>query len=271
VRRCGLDGNGALIAGGSWTPAGLMALGHVLTVNIATGGLTVAAVDLKMPYHSLGLQAARTLDVQEQHAQQSYLDAHPNTDPRVHLFANWQSSREASVSAVWGTILPELLISDGSGESGLYYRSYPDFAMNTVDGTRVEERLRAYGVPARTMDLLGYGYQELDAILRTRQGGFSVLVGSYRAETLVDPAEVRLFRFEPPSGMALRYSSEFAYQELTDADGARETTVQALVVDAVDALGHSVGFMPVESQPPYRAYRLQDGAGRALRFELDDR
>jgi RHS repeat-associated protein len=270
ARRSGLDANGALFAGGRWTSAGLTALGHVLAINIATGGLTVAAVDLTMPYHSLSFQAVRTLDVQEQHAQQSYLDTHPNTDPRVHLFANWQSSREASVSAVCGTVLAELLVGDGSGDSGLYYRTYPDFGMNTVDGARVEERLRAYGVPGRTLDALGYRYEEFDAILRSRQGSFSVLAGDYRAETLVDPAQVRLVRFDVLSGMAFRYSSEFAYQELLDAYGARETTVQALVVDAVDPLGHRVSFAPVEPQPPYRAYRLSDGSGRALRFELDD-
>ena len=84
---------------------------------------------------------------------------------------------------------------------------------------------------------------------------------------MVDPAQVRLVRFDVQSGSACRYSSEFAYQELIDANGARETTVQALVVDAVDALGHRVGFAPVEPQPPYRTYRLSRWlrAGAALR------
>jgi RHS repeat-associated protein len=269
-KRPTLGPDAALFAGGRWAPAGLSVLGHQLTVNIASGGLTLAATDIDMPYHALSFGVARIFDAQEQYAQESYLDSHPNTDPRIHLFANWQHSREAAVSEVWESTFPELLVSDGSGESALYYRAYPEFAVNTMRQAEVEERLRAYGVPGRTLEALGWTYGEFDCVLRSRQGSFSVLAGNYRAETLVDPADMRLYRFDVLAGTGSRYSSEFAYQQLLDSDGTRETTVPGLVVDVVDGLGHRVSFRPIELQPPYRSYQLQDGAGRCLRFELKD-
>jgi hypothetical protein len=119
-------------AGGRWTPKGLNALGHQLTINIASGALTISITDLQTPYHALELAATRTFDAQEQYAQQSYLESHPNTDPRIHLFANWQHSREAAISEVWLPTFPELLVTDGGGSGALYYRSYSDFAVNTA-------------------------------------------------------------------------------------------------------------------------------------------
>ena len=270
ARQRGLGPDTVLLAGRQWTPFGLMALSHQLTVNIATGGLVVSANDLTMPYHALRFQVARSLDVQEQHAQQVFLDSHPNTDPRPHLFANWMFAREAVVSAVWNDTFPELLLADGDGAAGLYYRAYPDFDVNRPDEAQVEERLRAYGVPGRTLSALRWSYEEFDSILRSEQGSFSVLSGDYRPETMVDPAVVRLYQFDVTGGVGYKYSSEFAYQQLINPDGSRETTVQSLVVDAVDALGHSVGFRPVEAQPPYRTYQLVDGSGRAFQFELAD-
>lgn len=264
----GLDA--AFEVGSKWTPAGLSALGHRLMVNIPSGSLVVAATDLEMPYYYLRFEAARTFDAQEQHAQQRFLDSHPNTDPRPHLFANWQSSREVTVAEVWLNAFPEFLVSEGGGDSALFYRSYPEFAVNTPQQADVEQRLRAYGVPGRTLEALGWSYARFDCVLRARQGSFSVLVGSYRGETLIDPADIRLYRFDPVSGAACRYSSEFAYQQLIAGDGSREATVQSLAVDTVDELGHHVVFRPVETEPPYRTYKLQDGSGRALRFELDD-
>jgi RHS repeat-associated protein len=257
-------------AGGRWAPKGLSALGHQLTIDIASGALTITATDLQMPYHALGLAVTRTFDAQEQYAQQSYLDSHPNTDPRIHLFANWQHSREAAISEVWLSTLPELLATDGRDGGALYYRAYPDFAVNTVQQADVEGRLSAYGVPQRTLAALGWKYSQFDSVLRTRQGSFSLLAGSFRAETLVDAAEVRLYGFDVTTGTAYRYSSEYSYQQFIDDDGSRETTVSALVVNAVDGLGHHVSFTPVESQPPYRSYRLTDGIGRSIRFDLTD-
>ncbi len=259
-----------LFAGGRWTPAGLSALGHQFSINIASGGLTITTSDLGMPYYALGLGASRSFDTQEQHAQQTFLASHPNADPRIHLFGNWQSSREALVSEVWSRTLPELLVSDGGGDSSNYYRAYPDFDMNQLGASAVEDRLRSYGVAGRTLAALGWSYNAFDCVLRSRQGGFSVLTGDFRAETMVDPAMVRLFRFDPISGSGARYSSEFAYQQLIGADGQREVTVGCLLVSQVDALGHRIDFGPLELQPPYRSYRLKDGSGRGLRFELED-
>lgn len=270
ARQRGLEPDTLFSAGRQWTPTGLMALGHQLTVNIATGGLVVSINDLGMPYHALRFQIARSLDVQEQHAQQAYLEANPNTDPRIHLFANWQFVREAVVSEVWNQTFPELLLADGDGDGALYYRSYPGFGVNRTSQADVEDTLRAYGVPGRTLAALDWRYDELDSVLRSRQGSFSVLSGRYDAETMVDPAVVRLYRFDVTAGVGYRYSSDFAYQQLIDAGGSRETTVQSLVVDAVDALGHRVAFAPIETQPPYRHYRLQDGSGRAYEHELDN-
>src|SRR2546422_3765378 len=71
-------------AGRQWTPFGLVAVGHTMSVNLTTGGLVVSVNDLSIPYQGLPLQVTRLLDVQEQYAQQSFLDRHPNTDPRFH-------------------------------------------------------------------------------------------------------------------------------------------------------------------------------------------
>lgn len=268
-RGAGLDAR--LFAAGRWTPSGVTALGHRLAVNVATGGLIIAVTDLDIPYQSSGLSAARTFDAQEQYAQERYLDSHPNTDPRVHLHGNWQSAREVQVSEVWHGVLPELLVADGSGHGGLFYREHPDFAMNTLSEAEVAAKLRAYGMPGRTLAALDFRYEKFDCLLRSRQADFGVLAGNYRGETMVNPAEIRLYHFDPVTGAGARYSSEYAYQQLINTNDARETTVQALLVDTVDALGHRVSFRPVEAAPPWRAYLLEDGAGRRLRFELADK
>ena len=270
ARQRGLEPDTLFLAGRHWTPLGLVALGHQLTVNVATGGLVIGATDFAQPYQALRFQVARSLDTQEQHAQAEYLDSHPDTDPRIHLFANWQSAREAAVSEVWHATFPELLVADGDGAGALYYRDYPTFDINRTAQAEVEDALRAYGVPGRTLAALGWRYEEFDTILRSLQGEFSVLSGHYLGETLIDPAEICLYRFDVTSGVGYRYSSEFAYNQLIDADGARETTVQALLVDAVDPLGHSVRFTPVGATPPYRTYRLTDGSGRSFEFALGD-
>src|SRR5262245_26973029 len=102
---------GALYGAGRWwTPFGLTVMDHDVGVDPATGGVTVSAIDVSIDYHSGWLRAQRMLNVQEQHAQRTYLEAHPNTDPRPHLFANWQFQREAHVSAVWGSTCADLLV-----------------------------------------------------------------------------------------------------------------------------------------------------------------
>jgi RHS repeat-associated protein len=261
----------ALLGGCRWAPSGLNALGHSLTVDITTGALTLAVTDFAAPYQQLAFEAARTFDAQEQHAQHCYLDSQPNTDPRVHLFGNWQCSREVLVAEAWQRTLSEILVGEGGGLSGLYDRAFPDFAVNTATQAQVEQRLRAFGVPGRTLAALGWRYEQFDSVLRTRRGPFSILAGSFFAETMVDPAHIRLCRFDPVTGEAVLYSSEFAYQQLIDAEGTREVTVQGLVVRSVDALGHAVTFRPVETHPPYRGYRLEDGSGRAINFALSER
>src|SRR5205809_675792 len=60
-------------AGRQWTPFGLVALGHTVSVNPTTGGVLVSLNDLSIPYQGLPLRVSRLLDVQEQHAQQSFL------------------------------------------------------------------------------------------------------------------------------------------------------------------------------------------------------
>jgi RHS repeat-associated protein len=270
ARQRGLEPDLSFLSGRQWTPLGLVALGHQLTVNVATGGLVISINDLAQPYQALRFQVARSLDAQEHHAQATYLNSHPDTDPRIHLFANWQSAREAVVSEAWHETFPELLVADGDGGGALYYRAYPTFDINRTAQAEVEDVLRAYGVPGRTLAALGWRYEKFDTILRSLQGEFSLISGRYLGETLIDPAEVRLYRFDVTSGIGYRYSSEFAYQQLIDTDGARETTVQALLVDVVDALGHAVTFAPVEATPPYRTYRLADGSGRSLEFALGD-
>jgi RHS repeat-associated protein len=252
----------------AWTPTGLNIFGHTLGINVLTGGLTVSTTDLSLSYYSFPFQIRRTLDSQEQHVQASYLRSHPNSDRRYHFFGNWQFQREAQVSATWDSIYPELLVADGDGESTSYSRDYPDFSVNTLVGPQFEERLRAYGVPGRTLSALRWIYSKHDCLLRTKRGSFSLLAGRYNAETLVDPVDLRLWRFEPVTGMAYLYSSEFAYQRFIDTDGLAERTVQSLLTQTTDAIGHTLQIQPVSSKPPYRSYRLVDGIGRRLRLDL---
>src|SRR4051812_38262540 len=85
-------------AGRAWTPAGLAAMGHVFSVNLPTGGLTISAIDRLAPYYAGALRVVRTWDSQEQFVQADYLRTHPNTDPRPHLLGNWQLQQEAQIS-----------------------------------------------------------------------------------------------------------------------------------------------------------------------------
>jgi RHS repeat-associated protein len=87
---------------------------------------------------------------------------------------------------------------------------------------------------------------------------------------MVDPVDLRLWRFAPVTGMGCLYTSEFAYQYFIDVDGRREVTIPSICTLTVDALGHSLAFRPVEPAPPHRTYLLTDGSGRSLRFELAD-
>jgi RHS repeat-associated protein len=269
-RTRGPDPGTLFSAGRRWTPFGLIALGHTLSINLTTGGLVVSVNDLSIPYQAMPLQISRLLDIQEQHTQQSFLDGHPNADPRFHFFANWQLHTETQVTASWNHAFPELLLNDGDGESALFYREYSDFDINEIDSASVESRLRSYGVPGRTLSALAWQFASFDLLLRTRRGSFGILTGRFEAETMVDPVDLRLWRFEPITGMAYRYTSEFAYQEFIGADGLREVTVPSVWTQAVDALGHSLTFHPTEASPPHRSYVLADGSSRSFRLELDD-
>jgi RHS repeat-associated protein len=222
-----------------------------------------------MPYYAIPLRIIRTLDVQEQFAQRTYLEMNPNTDPRFHLFGNWQFEREALVASIWDRTYPELLVADGTGSSDLFYREYPDFDVNTMTMSSVEDRLRSYGVPGRTLAALGWQYFPYDYILRTRQGVFKVLTGSFEPERMTDPVYLQFWIVEPLTGMGRKFTSQYGYQQYRDADGLRETNVQTVLSDVIDGLGHVVTFRPVSAEPPFREYRLTDGTGRSLRLDLN--
>ena len=51
---------------------------------------------------------------------------------------------------------------------------------------------------------------------------FGILVGRLTPETMVDPVDVQLWRFEPISGMGYSYSSEFAYRRPVNMRTASE-------------------------------------------------
>jgi len=252
-----------------WSPFGLKLFGHSIGVNVATGGLSVAMNDLTVPYYTLSFRILRTFDAQEQYVQNQFLETHPNTDPRFHFFGNWQFQQEVQVTAVWNYSLPEILVTDGDGESASFRRKYNDFQTDPLDEPTVENRLRAYGVPGRSLSAIGWNYNAHDQLLRTTRGTFGILTGTFRPDTLVDPADVRLWRFEPMTGMAHQYTSQYAYQQFFDTDGLRETTVQSVLALSADALGHTLQFAPVNPAPPYRAYQLQDGTGRSFLLNLE--
>ncbi len=271
TRNRGANPTGASRADRSWSPAGLRVLGHTLRINVLTGGLCVTATDLSIPYYSLPLRITRTLDAQEQSVQRAYLAAHPNADPRIHFFGNWQFQQEVQVTATWHRAFPEILVSGGDAESALFSREYSDFEVNTNSMSTLKSRLHSYGIPGRTLAAMKWNYSKSDHLLRTVRGPFAILTGRFVPETIVDPVDLRLWRFDPVNGGAHKYSSEFAYQRFVDADGLREVTVQSLLVASVDALGHSVTFEPVASAPPYRAYQLTDGTGRAFLLDLSSK
>jgi RHS repeat-associated protein len=268
-RATGPDPGALYSAGRSWTPAGFTAMGHLLTINVATGDLTISAFDHVTPYYASSLRVGRSWDAQEQFVQFNYLHTHPNTDPRPHLFGNWQLQQEAQVSTVWDRAYGEILVSDGVAGSYIGYREDPYFEVHCENGAVIEERLRAYGVPGRTLADLGWTFQAGDLLLRSRQGNFSLLTGRFQPETMLDPVDLSLWRFDPMLGSAQLYTSRYAYNQLIDIDGMRETTIPVVVSVSVDALGHMLTFHPAEPHPPYRTWLLEDGSGRRCRLDLE--
>jgi YD repeat-containing protein len=256
-------------AGRAWTAAGFTWLGHVISVNVTTGALSVTVIDRSAPYHAGSFSAARGYNAQEQFAQSDYLRTHPNTDPRPHFFGNWALDQEASVSTAWQLTYAELMVGGGAGDS-LGYRCEPLFAVHQEDGTEVGQALRAWGIPGRTLQLLGWNFQPGDLLLKSRQGGLSILSGRFQPETLIDPAQAELWRFDPAGGGAEHYTSAYSYQQFIDADGMRETNVPIVRRLTTDALGHTIAFQPTAPQPPYRTWVIEDGTGRRYRLDLQD-
>ena len=255
-------------AGRAWTAAGFATMGHLVAVNLATGALSISTTERTAPYHSGSFSVTRSYDAQEQFTQSDYLRTHPNTDPRPHFFGNWQLGEEAQVSATWNRAYAELLLDSGSADNSLAYRSEPGFVVHEQDGTAVEQRLRAWGVPGRTLELLGWRFHPGDLLLKSRQGSLSVVSGSYEAETLIDQVSADLWRFAPVTGFGEYYTSSYSYQQFIDADGMRETNVPVVRALAADALGHTVAFHPTAAAPPYRRWVLEDGTGRRYRLDL---
>ena len=256
-------------AGRAWTAAGFAAMGHVVGVNLTTGALSISAIDRAAPYYSGSFSATRSYNAQEQFAQSDYLRTHPNTDPRPHFFGNWQVDQEAQVSATWDRAYAELLLGSGTTGASLAYRCEPDFAVHTEDSSAVEQRLRAYGVPGRTLELLGWRFEPGDLLLKSRQAGLSIVSGRYEAETLIDQVEAELWRFTPAMGLGERYTSAYGYQQFVDVDGMRETNVPVVRTLATDAVGHTIAFHPAAAAPPYRTWVLEDGATRRYRLDLE--
>jgi YD repeat-containing protein len=254
-------------AGRAWTAAGFTWLGHVISVNVTTGALSITVTDRSAPYHAGSFSAVRGYNAQEQFTQSDYLRTHPNTDPRPHFFGNWAIDQEASVSATWHLAYAELMVGSGAGDS-LAYRSEPLFAVHKEDGTEVEQSLRAWGIPGRTLQLLGWDFQPGDLLLKSRQGDLSILSGRYQPETLIDPVDTELWRFTPASGAGEHYTSAYSYQQFIDADGMRETNIPIVRCLTTDALGHTIAFHPTAPQPPYRTWMIEDGAGRRYRLDL---
>jgi hypothetical protein len=244
-------------AGRAWTPAGFTSMGHFISVNLTTGALTITVLDRSAPYHGGTFSVARSYDAQEQFAQWYYLQTHPNTDPRPHFLGNWALDQETSVSATWDRAYAELMIQSGSSGDSLAYRSEPDFAVHEEDGAAAEQRLRAWGIPSRTLQLLGWNFQPGDLLLKNRQGGLSILSGRYQPETLIDQVQAELWRFNPGSGNGEHHTSAYGYQQLIDADGMRETNVPIVRSLTTDALGHTIAFHPMAATPPYRTWSLQ--------------
>jgi RHS repeat-associated protein len=260
----------AIYQGGrAWTAAGFATMGHVVAVNLTTGALSISVTDRTAPYHAGSFSATRIYDAQEQFAQSDYLRTHPNTDPRPHFFGNWQLEQEAQVSATWDRAYAELLVGSGGMGGSLAYRSEPDFVVHAEDGAEVEQRLRAWGIPGRTLKVLGWHFQPGDLLLKSRQGGLFIVSGRYEAESLIDHVEAELWRFSPTTGAGEHYTSSYGYQQFIDVDGMRETNVPIVRSLATDALGHTIAFQPTAAEPPFRIWALEDGTGRRYRLDLE--
>lgn len=267
ARSLGLGLSAVFDAARHWTPFGVNLLSHQLTVNIPTGALTVSTSDLQIPYFGLSFAVVRTCNTQEQAAEAFYRLGAPNTDPRFHFFANWQFQHEASLSASWRQCQGELMVSDQIAGTGLFYRQLPDFLRAISSAEELRRLLLAYGIPARTLRDLDWTSVEGDDLFRTLQGDFQIVTGRYAVDSIVDPAQVRLCRFDPITGIGYRYTSEYAYNQLIDSAGDREATVQALTTTIGDGLGHKVQFSPTDTQP-YRSYALVNSSGRTLDLQL---
>jgi hypothetical protein len=183
----------------NWTPSNITIFGHTISIDIPTGNLIVSTSDVEYPYYNFAFGISRKYDAQEQHMQLSYLRNYPNVNPKPHWFGNWQFAYEADIDEVWHNSYPELHVSSGVGANGLFEINEPDFKRNLKDRNSVDELLRTYGIPGRTLAELGWTFTENDFLLRTLRGPFQIITGHFLEETLVDDISAEMWLFNPIS------------------------------------------------------------------------
>jgi YD repeat-containing protein len=252
---------------GNWSPNKIDIFGHLISIDIPTGNLTITTTDVAYPYYNFSLGVSRSYDVQEQKMQQSYLRNYTNVNPKPHLFANWKLGYEADADEVWHNSLPELHVTSGIGAEGLFEMKAPMFRRNLTNDTELEETMRTYGIPSRTLQQLGWHFTRHDFLLRTFRGPFKILTGNYRGETLVDDVAAEMWLFNPISGTAARINSTYFFNIV--GNSYREVGCPLLVTNMADALGHQIDLRPTATAPPYNSYVLSDGSGRELTLELN--
>lgn len=252
----------------NWNPSHIEIFGHSIDIDIPTGNLLISTSEVAYPYYNFSLGINRKYDVQEQHMQLSYLRNYPNINPKPHWFGNWQFAYESDVDEVWYNTYPELHVTSGVEANGLFEIKRPDFIINLKNGGLIDELLRTYGVPRRTLAELGWKFTENDFLLRTLRGPFQILSGHFQEETLVDNINTEMWLLNPISGTAFHVTSEFFYN--IPGNRYRDVGYPLIVTKLVDALGHAIELKPSDAAPPFRKYVLSDGSGREFHIELDE-
>lgn len=250
-----------------WNPTHIEIFGHKIDIDIPNGNLIVTTTDVSYPYYNLLFGIKRKYDTQEQFMQLLYFRNYPNVNPKPHMYGNWQFDYEADIDEIWHNTYAELHVNSGIGANGLFEIRKPDFKRNITSSIFIDELLRTYGVPRRTLRESDWTFENNDFLLRTFHGPFQILTGHFHQETFVDDINSNVWLFNPISGTSFRITSDYFFNK--PGKTFRDSGFPLIVTKITDALGHVIEFKPYTDQSPFNEYILSDGSGREYRIEFE--
>ncbi|MBA7567449.1 hypothetical protein ES708_09161 [subsurface metagenome] len=254
----------------NWSPSNIKIFGHSLNIDLPTGNLIISTSEVEYPYYNFYLDITRKYDLQEQYMQLTYQRNYPNVDPKPHWFGNWQFAYEVDADEVWHYSYPELHISTGMGINRLFQIEPPTFTVNSKVKKEVEDSLKTFGIPKRTLDALEWDYDNNDFLLRTIRGNFLIATGYYKPETLVYEQKAKIWVFNPISGIGYFIGTDYNYN--ISNNNFRDKFSPILVTKMIDSLGHKIELFPATITPTHQEFILQDNSllknGSKRRFTI---